>query len=545
MRRLVVMVLVFALTAALAAYVALTPIAPVVSPGLLRQALSGLDNSAAGIITITGRDTAVLALLGAGVALALLAAIVVGDGTRESRWGGSSFAIHEDDETEPGPVWRPEPLSPQDRIGGLRNQFADAPAPASPSRVPSPVVLLRKPRERGRDWFDDASWLGGLPRLGPTPWPRDPHGTPLVFAAQIDLADIAAASPHAPLPATGSLAFFLGTGAVVAAPPDAVDFSEPPIDLPPAFEEDGAPFPARITRRARHFFPFWPVEPVALAVPGDLAARSGTEREAAILRALAARMPALATVRQHPFRAENGADGTTAIWWHSVAHLADRIEVALEASDGQLARRRATRDDRQGLASIVASDLDAGNDDIDAIETDVLDAEAQITSLERQREALTQMMRALDGFVADRPTWQPLTTDERALVADILAEVTANYRDVTQDHVPDSLSALATVSLRAMVSGPPDAFAQMPEDALSRVNRQHRLATHVQHRLFGPARDYYASGDTDGTILLLQLGADDLMEWRWDEAKVFRFRIAAADALAANWGAATLSFEAV
>jgi hypothetical protein len=52
------------------------------------------------------------------------------------------------------------------------------------------LLLSRRPRQPGVDWFGARSWLGGAPRLGVTPWPRDKSGEPLHFAAQIDLAEI-------------------------------------------------------------------------------------------------------------------------------------------------------------------------------------------------------------------------------------------------------------------------------------------------------------------------------------------------------------------
>lgn len=555
MKRLFAMFAVFALASILAAYVALAPSAPS-DPGLLHSLLSPLDHAASALVTLRGRDVAVMGVLGMGIVLALIAGIAV----RERDPDAPSFRTlrrkaREDDldEADPTPAWRPEPLSQEDRIASLRRRAeaagdtfedrhsqTDGDVIAGP--VTPPVVLLRKPRERGRDWFGDPSWLGGLPRLGDTAWPRDAAGTPLPFAAQIDLADIAEASahgahgPHGPLPHEGSLAFFLGTGAVIAVPSDLHDFSEPPHDLPPAFDEGGQPFPARTSPLSRHFFPFWPVEPVTLAVPDDLSARTGPDREAAILRALAARMPALVEVRQRPFRAEDGTTEESPLWWHSVTHLADRMSAALEDSHRPLALRREALDrQRQRIADLLVDSatppeaIDTARAEGQAIEVDLL-------RLERQREALPQMVQALDAFAAERPSWSRLSDEERALVTEILGEVSANYGELTREHVPATLEALATVSLRAMVSGPPDAFAKVPEEALERINRQHRLATRAQHRVLGP-------GAANGSLVLLQLGADDLMEWRWDESKVFRFRIAADDAQAGNWSAATLSFE--
>ena len=86
-----------------------------------------------------------------------------------------------------------------------------------PDTLP-PIVVSRQARALGHGWSEARSWFGGLPRLGGLPWPRGRNsGKPLVFAAQIDLADLANVKSPLPLPFEGSLAFFLDEGAVVPA----------------------------------------------------------------------------------------------------------------------------------------------------------------------------------------------------------------------------------------------------------------------------------------------------------------------------------------
>lgn len=570
MKKVIVLFAVLLPIAAVAAYVAIAPV------GSGTGVLGLLDALAARLSALAGRDVAVIALMSLGVLASVLAA---------HRAGGAKPARDQADAPDEAPAlpWRPEPLS-QDRIASLRRRgFVASDEPESEARegtdqglgasgaeastaptappVP-PVLLLRKPRERERDWFGDSSWLGGLPRLGENPWPRGPHGAPLPFAAQIDLADLAAACPLAPLPhgaQRGALAFFLGSGAVLgiaASPTDdgnpGEDFSEPPHDLSPAFEEGGAPFPPQPSRLSRYFFPFWPVEPLALTVPDDLGARAPTEQEAALRRALAARLPALAATRPRPLRADEMADTSeisaehvpAALWWHSAALFADQLDAAHSAAATLLAERRAGLHAKQHAASRMLSDPAMGPVELDAAEAEILALEDDLALLEGQRPALAQMVQALDGFVAGRDPWERLSAPEQALLGEILAEVNANYGDLVQGHAAASLAQLATASLRAMISGPPDALAALPDIALDRINREHRLGARVLHRMFGPTGlSEKAEGGATDDLLLLQLGADELMEWRWDEGKVFRFRIAHADAAAGNWAAATLSFE--
>src|SRR3954447_17533416 len=97
--------------------------------------------------------------------------------------------------------------------------------------APPTLLISRRPRQLGVDWTSACSWFGGAPRLGNIPWPRGKDGIPLHHVAQIDLADIAVKSRVPNLPATGSLAFFIGSAGAVLHVPD--HMSHPPT-MPPA-----------------------------------------------------------------------------------------------------------------------------------------------------------------------------------------------------------------------------------------------------------------------------------------------------------------------
>src|SRR5262245_11057968 len=99
-----------------------------------------------------------------------------------------------------------------------------------------PIVVSRARRQPNERWTERKSWFGGRPRLGGQSWPRGKStGKPLIFAAQLDLAEIAAANRHSPLPSDGSLAFFLDEGAVVHVPAGAdLSPTNPPAGATPA-----------------------------------------------------------------------------------------------------------------------------------------------------------------------------------------------------------------------------------------------------------------------------------------------------------------------
>src|SRR5262245_57115373 len=131
------------------------------------------------------------------------------------------------------------------------------------------LVLARRPRGTvGR------SWIGGLPRLGGIPWPRTSAGEPMVFVAQLDLAELATASGNVAFRGTGALAFF---PSVHAGPPGAVRHvpaptapSVPPPDLPTVEDVTQLDrFPHDEHGVAARTFPQWGVEIVPSGVPPD------------------------------------------------------------------------------------------------------------------------------------------------------------------------------------------------------------------------------------------------------------------------------------
>lgn len=539
MKRAIVASGVFGLAALIAAYVALAPHAPSAGSGAARSALSVLDAAAMQLVAVQGRSVAVLAVLAMGVVLALLAMAAAG-----------GKAARAEPEVEPPirvPSRRarqdaaePTPEQQEQRIASLRRRAAAADGGGhSLGLPPRPVVLVRAARERGHSWFGARSWLGGVPRLGDAPWPRDAAGMPLPFAAQIDLAELAAACPESPLPQEGSLAFFLGTGAVVAVRPGSHEFSDPPPGLPPAFEEGGYPFPARASRLSRLLFPFWPVEPVVLNLPETMRDHREARRDEMIEQAMAELLSPHAATRAAAFAADEPV-----LWWHGARHLADQLHVAIEGAGRLLAVREDGLRRAEAMLAALETAGASGEDRLEAARGDVSRQQAALASLRAQREGLPGMAAAIDGFVAGREPWVPLTVEEYAVAQEFLAALHAGYGDLVRHHAPHALAELTTLSLRAMVTGAPDALAAMPDAQLARINRECRLPILHQHQMFGlDGCQQSARDEHRGDLLLLQLGYDDMMEWRWGDMGLFQFWISPQALMAGDWDAAELTFE--
>ena len=576
MKRVPAMVATILLAVLLAAYVAMAPFAGPAPGSAARPALVVLDSLAAHLNALAGRGLAIVGLLAIGGLLALLLGRAgkadvpaphrkgarrreSGQASREQDGDQAFFRPDPQPSTAPGRIAAlrsralaeehpaPEPVT-EDADDGLATEptleqapWDEAPLPAAqpePSAaapdedlaarlLARPVILARKARDRDRDWTGDSSWLGGLPRLGATDWPRDPTGLPMHFMAQIDLAELGAACSESPLPHTGSLAVFAwwhdfeeAGGAVLHIAQGQHDFTDPPADLPPATIEGGSPMPSMVGHRSRPVFPFWPVEMVPLELgPVSDRWRSRAELQDIVDRIDASLAEQIGQGGPHaPFKAwpqlsedDPLAAPQFALWWYGVYHLADCLQDMMAQAESSLARMDEDAPVRPAIAA--------------------------------EREALAPMVDAIEQLVADRDPWERLNAEETALVQDILLEVHAAYPKLCEwCGAPAGIEDLATVTLRAMATGAPEAFAALPDIVLERIQAEHAVPPCRYHRLFGPHLAASAQSAPADEIVLVELGYDDLMEWRWIKDMAFTYTISPADLVAGNWSGVQVAF---
>lgn len=445
----------------------------------------GVAHALSGALGPSGAMLALLVLGLLGSVLLLLPMLRAGRGTRIA---GPADAAPRQSQLRWG---RKEPVAPlevaelsAERLSALRHRGEGRVGPDPLSQVP-PVCLVRRPRLRGEDWKGAPSWLGGLPRLGGAEWPRGADGHPLPFAAQVDLAQLAAACPQSPLPDTGSLAFFLGSGAVLHVPAPGDTETPPPSDLPAAMSEDGPAFPPRPTRLTRPLFPYWPIDPVAAPLPEDMRPTGAFG---------AAQVPGCE--RQ--------------LWWFAVRHLYDQLGDALDDAPREIAERTA------------AGDLPGA------------------AELALEQAELLPLIEALEGFMADRKLWAPLTAEEVDIVEDLLRDARGRLPDLLRDRVPHGVEELATLCLRTMVTGSAAPLRAMPDAALDTINRACRVPTGTSHQLFGTGADNPAAFVDD--VLLLQLAPDEMVDWRFAGNGVFQFRINPVDLERGHWERTVLTF---
>ncbi|MBT0669788.1 DUF1963 domain-containing protein [Novosphingobium profundi] len=563
MKRMIAAFALMALAIAIAIYIAMAPMASPTATGALNSLLTTFDGGVDRIEASLGRSTGALVAIGIGLLLSLLVGLA--PSRRRPRTDEDSiFVPHDglDDALElepfqeateddpslvaPGahdaaevpehaapryvePRYTPEPVAAPETARVHEAEpaplFTQAPLPLAPEPAPepeaapalatAPVHLVRKARAANRDWFGDASWFGGLPRLGAASWPRDTNGQALPFLAQVDLGEVAAVLPGATLPTAGSLAFFLGDGGVVpvpaAAPGETLDFSEPPQDLHPAFDEGGDLFPQRTARMTRWLFPFWPITP----------AREQDDDGA--------------SPRDHPFYAYGVGERVDALSWHSALHFADRLRDALEQADTPIGAHRERLREMREMLTRIENDPDADPYERDDARDDIEGLEAELAQIEEQRRSLPEMLAAMESFLQGREPWTPMTAEECEILRDLLPETHERYGELIGGSIPASLGEIATISLRTAISGPAEAVASIPPATLARINGEYRLPPEGRHMLFTHAHD-------SDEMVLVDLAWDDMLEWRWPGESRFQLRIDPRDAAEGHWHLARALF---
>ncbi len=368
----------------------------------------------------------------------------------------------------------------------------------------SEVTLVRLQHDRTDVTKHGAHWLGGLPALGDTPWPRDAAGIPLHHLAQISLSDLPAEDLPETLPRTGTLSFFVQTvgkgfaaSKVIYAPkrPDAV--SAPPDDLPPLYA--GPHWHKYIKGQTRDsapkVFPRWPVEPLASPVADpESAAMANVYMASKFPNQNTTDLSAMRYIREVPAFAGP-------YYWDTVQRFANTLLMALAEDDSS--------DD---FASFVDE---------------------------------------VTGWAFEYDPWEGLTRTEVDLLEHYFRQVQpegdtparfAQYYQNRKCALPD-LQIATDATFIAAASQNYTTYLALPDVVRDDIDAHWRLpATERRHQMFGIGSHQKEAVDLHAhDHLLLQLQADQLHQWHWGARKVLQFWISDAAMARGDWDQARLS----
>lgn len=375
-----------------------------------------------------------------------------------------------------------------------------------------PSILVHRLPRLGGDWNTARSWFGGLPCLGDTPWPRaGDDGPPLVFVAQLDLAELRETAGTSPLPSSGALAFFIGTDprALCAVRHVAAGAPETPLphDALPADHILGGLPPTQQLDDAPQTFPRWPVGLRRLDLPRDLDPEQDPSRvHTAQADAVAAHLPHRPYFLSARAVFEEAIGEPAPIWWACAQRFARQL---LEA---QLAPGRS------GGRGFLARWF-GRSDGFDELVLDV------------QR------------WVADRDPWAPMDPACAERLDATVRRVRTEFRGRARraPFVKDLQDAV----LREMLVADDAVYARLPIEVRRHVDERDLSASDGWHQIFGFGLDIqqHAVWEHAQDVLLLQLAYDDLMEWVFGDLGVYIFWLSPEHAAVGDFSQVQATFE--
>lgn len=436
-----------------------------------------------------------------------------------------------------------------------------------------PILISRKARHPGDNWKVARSWFGGSPRLGGQPWPRSPSGKPLVFMAQICLAELAGVEPSLPFRASGSLAFFLGMGstayeaAVLHIPAGTEGAPAEPIPKGvTAFNLHGDLFPENPSPWARSAFSYWPVDLTILnigeAKPPDENKEYDDDEYTIIADSFCTAMSDAVSAnfarRQYLFSSAQAyktlSDGSKPFWWHGAQSYGEQLKnahywaaktVQARLSALEEARAKVARQTPKGIFKSFGRKAVTSDKSFQNISDSLAKHEALEVDFQRQMSNFPGFIAELEALSADRDPWALMDTNACESLGALIARAGTEFKDILHFAAACAMDDLATETLIAMAVGDDRAFASMPEPIRDLINNYYRLPTGAWHQMFGYGMTIQDNAHLDNldNHMLLQIVHDDMMGWNFGDMGCFQFWISPADLAAQNWAGVEVTFE--
>lgn len=394
------------------------------------------------------------------------------------------------------------------------------------------IALARQLRGEIDIEYAGTSWLGGIPTLNDAPWPRDRRGRAMHHLAQIDLSTLPITRLPKGLPTSGALAFFMTTSSdapfsakVLHLPKIGDTATEPPDDLVPVYHgPDWGNYIKGDSRDAAQVtFPRWPMDMIALPMANQNKDDDARELIADLLPRQAA-----TTLSPENYR-ETNPDFAGPYFWESAHRVVNSL--------------RSARDDIDVTIAATQKRVQDGDTKY----------QASLDTLYNDQADFSKFVDEVSLWAVSHGPWDVMSATDAVKLQDYFAQV----RDMRSGSAPYQpfykysqcelmgLHEAATATLIAAVNGPPEVFAQLPEDVRSDVDTEYRLAAKDRwHQIFGLGTKPKGGGPRHTHHhLLLQLHSDQFLHWKWGDKGALQFWITD-DALAAqDWDQVEITID--
>lgn len=394
----------------------------------------------------------------------------------------------------------------------------------------SGIAFVRQRRAEIDVDFAGVSWLGGLPTLNDTPWPRDDFGRAMHHLAQIDLSTIPDPILPEGMPRIGAMAFFMTTttdgprqAKVLHLPQIGNTATEPPQDLQPIYAgpEWGLHVKGHARDGAPNTFPRWPVDVILLPMADQNKDDDARDIVADLL-------PLQTDTHLSPMNyRDTVSDFARPYFWDTAHRFTNSLRTARDDVPQTI---RDTQKRAQEFGGHHQASLDI---------------------LTSQETAFSQFVDEVSIWAVTREPWEKMSMAEaeqlhryfdRVKGTAVQNAAFAPFYKNTQGELL-SVEEAAQATLLAAANAAPDVYGTLPEKVRDDIDAKYRLASKGRwHQMFGlGSRLSGAPVAHTHHHLLMQFHSDQLVNWMWGSTGVVQLWITDEDLQAQNWDAVEMT----
>ena len=243
-------------------------------------------------------------------------------------------------------------------------------------------------------------------------------------------------------------------------------------------------------------------------------------------------------------------------WWVMAVHYAKRLRRALQL--GVPSVLKLSQDDlavyRKRLDQIQPKETRGffgrkrgpkGEDEI-GIEADIARTEAKLAAIRQLVPAFEAFVEEASAWAEGHDSWAQMEPEDIEQLKTRMKYASEAFRELRY-WTPNRIQDLEALTLRTLATADDRGYATLPEPVRTFINCECLLPQGRRwHQMFGIGIDIQGNSDAmreEGYVMLLQLVADDLMQWSFGDSGVYQFWISPSDLERRNWAGAKMTFE--
>ena len=244
-------------------------------------------------------------------------------------------------------------------------------------------------------------------------------------------------------------------------------------------------------------------------------------------------------------------------WWFMAVHYAKRLRKAVQAGipdaskfrQNNLAAYRKRLDLLQpprDMRAVFGRKRGPKSKDEIALEADIARTEAELADLRRLEPAFVNFVEETSSWVQGRDPWALMDAADLDQLKARIKRVKDEFWAFAGHRTPGRLQDLEALTFRVMATAEDRGYAALPEPVRALINRECLRPPGRWHQMFGRGVEIQGNSSAmreEGNIMLLQLVADDLMQWSFGDNGVYQFWISPSDLAAQNWAGVQMTFE--